>query len=809
VAVAVVDVQVRSSGAVNSLRQINSASKQAQGALQGLARAAAGLALVEFGRRSVQAAASLNDLNTRLKLLTSEYGEFERAQRLASEAAKQFGLSNREATEGVADIYARLRPLGISLSEISSTFKGFNVIAKLSGVSAAGASAAFTQLAQALGSGRLQGDEFRSIAEQVPGLLQAVAEETGKSVGELKEFASQGKLTSDILIRALQKVEKEGAGKIAKIVKESDVQRFKDLQNAVDELSTAFGQTLLPAVTPIVKVLTDLVRLFGQLPSPIRTTAVAVGLLAAAVRTFNGAVSLTLLGKLGTALATLAGVTNTLTTGFTVAGAAVTKTNLVITASTVAAGALKVALLALPWVAVAAGVGFFVSKIIEANNKQKELNETIKTGGREALEAALNTSLLAQAQAQQRIENLKASGRASGAALRNAKADLELQNANIRKIRDRLGILAEESELEFQKKKEEEEKLKNAGKRKDISKEQLRLEELLFAAQIKGDQQEQAYLEKLIRREQILSAEMKPRERIKAYLDSELQYSERIKQIRQEISDIMAGARITPSESSFDGSEASGIFTAKDARAQHLDTLKQKLQDLANPLEQIKAISSTIGDAFSQGIKGMVEGTVTARQALAGFFKSVADSFLNMATEIINAAIRMMAFQIISSLFPGAPKFSASSMVLPGLSGSLNVPGILPGISPAGALASGGTAIGGKSYLVGEKGPELFTPGRTGSVTPNSAIGGANIVVNVDAKGTQAQGNQPNSEQLGRLIGSAVQAELIKQKRPGGLLTQWPPFRQSRQLTAHKRVVSRASALLSLETATNSALPSG
>jgi hypothetical protein len=43
--------------------------------------------------------------------------------------------------------------------------------------------------------------------------------------------------------------------------------------------------------------------------------------------------------------------------------------------------------------------------------------------------------------------------------------------------------------------------------------------------------------------------------------------------------------------------------------------------------------------------------------------------------------------------------------------------------------------------------------------------------VNVDASGTQAQGNQPNAKLLGQAIGAAVQAELIKQKRPGGLLS--------------------------------------
>jgi len=48
--------------------------------------------------------------------------------------------------------------------------------------------------------------------------------------------------------------------------------------------------------------------------------------------------------------------------------------------------------------------------------------------------------------------------------------------------------------------------------------------------------------------------------------------------------------------------------------------------------------------------------------------------------------------------------------------------------------------------------------------------GGTSVVVNVDAKGTSVQGDGGRSEQLGRAISQAVQAELIKQKRPGGLL---------------------------------------
>jgi hypothetical protein len=60
-------------------------------------------------------------------------------------------------------------------------------------------------------------------------------------------------------------------------------------------------------------------------------------------------------------------------------------------------------------------------------------------------------------------------------------------------------------------------------------------------------------------------------------------------------------------------------------------------------------------------------------------------------------------------------------------------------------------------------------PGRSGSIIPNNALGG-NITVNVDATGTNVQGDGPNANKLGEALGAAVRAELLRQKRPGGLL---------------------------------------
>ena len=96
-----------------------------------------------------------------------------------------------------------------------------------------------------------------------------------------------------------------------------------------------------------------------------------------------------------------------------------------------------------------------------------------------------------------------------------------------------------------------------------------------------------------------------------------------------------------------------------------------------------------------------------------------------------------------------------------------------------GGRASGGPVRAGQTYLVGEKGPELLTMGSNrGFITPNNKIGGGgdnttNIVnVSVDASGSQVAGNNADAQQLGAVIGAAVQAQLIKEKRPGGLLTR-------------------------------------
>jgi phage-related minor tail protein len=88
-------------------------------------------------------------------------------------------------------------------------------------------------------------------------------------------------------------------------------------------------------------------------------------------------------------------------------------------------------------------------------------------------------------------------------------------------------------------------------------------------------------------------------------------------------------------------------------------------------------------------------------------------------------------------------------------------------------FANGGVMRDG---LMGEAGPEAILPlkrgrgGKLGVAMQGESGGSTNVTVNVDATGSRVEGDQAQGKQLGVVISAAVQAELVKQQRPGGLL---------------------------------------
>ena len=196
--------------------------------------------------------------------------------------------------------------------------------------------------------------------------------------------------------------------------------------------------------------------------------------------------------------------------------------------------------------------------------------------------------------------------------------------------------------------------------------------------------------------------------------------------------------------------------------------LLQKERQLADETAAaFERMSQSIATDISEGIKGMIRGTSTLNDILSNVLNKLADAAFNMAM-FGNMQGTLGGGGLFGSILGGLGSiFSPTPKPLGMVQGEF-----MPSMPQfRGAKAAGGPVKGGSGYLVGERGPELFTPGVSGMITPNHALGGStSVVVNVDASGTSVEGDQPNAEELGRLIGAVVQSELIKEKRPGGLL---------------------------------------
>jgi tape measure domain-containing protein len=222
--------------------------------------------------------------------------------------------------------------------------------------------------------------------------------------------------------------------------------------------------------------------------------------------------------------------------------------------------------------------------------------------------------------------------------------------------------------------------------------------------------------------------------------------------------------------------------------------LEEQLAAVTRLRDGYRGLADSIGGSFGQAFKGVISGSMTAREALAGFFQSVADSFLDMVAQMIAAWMRTMLLQGFQSLFGSVLGGMGGGFKFPGTTGlgtnfssaignSTGIPFQFAngGIAPGGfrAFASGGVVTGPTLGLVGEgRYNEAVIPLPDGKSVPVNLRGGSNgnngpvnVVVNVDAKGSTVEGDEDKANELGRAISAAVQSELIKQQRPGGMLS--------------------------------------
>jgi len=287
--VANIAINVDSTKAVSQLNAVDRAAdglssntSKLQQAFGGLNTALAGLGLGALIKDLTGVGIDADRTGKRIRNLADVNGESAKLLDLASRAAKGFGLSSLEAQKGVADLYGRLRPTGIGLKDIETVFFGVNKAALAAGLGTAETSGVFLQLSQALGSGALQGDELRSIMEQMPAVGQAVAKVMGVTVGEVKKLGSEGKITTEIMIKAAAELDK---------LAPPPPDAFKQFNAAMEDLRVELGENILPLLTPFVQLLLGVVKAFSAMPEPLQTVIVAIGLIATAILAIGSAVA--------------------------------------------------------------------------------------------------------------------------------------------------------------------------------------------------------------------------------------------------------------------------------------------------------------------------------------------------------------------------------------------------------------------------------------------------------------------------------------------------------------------------------------
>lgn len=185
-----------------------------------------------------------------------------------------------------------------------------------------------------------------------------------------------------------------------------------------------------------------------------------------------------------------------------------------------------------------------------------------------------------------------------------------------------------------------------------------------------------------------------------------------------------------------------GIFDA--AKIFKLQEGTKKLEEQNRVLDRQKELFTQIGDSIATGITDALTdaamGAKTLGEAAVGVLQ-------NIGRQLMQLGINTLLFNMFggaTGIFKNLPTFAA-----------------------------GGMPPVGRPSVVGEKGPEIFVPSSAGKIIPNDQLGGNvvnNVNISVDASGTNVESDNGQAEMLGKMLAGAVQEEIMKQQRAGGLL---------------------------------------
>lgn len=254
----------------------------------------------------------------------------------------------------------------------------------------------------------------------------------------------------------------------------------------------------------------------------------------------------------------------------------------------------------------------------------------------------------------------------------------------------------------------------------------------------------------------------------------EIQHQERLNKLQKMYADakrqiamsddINAPQRLQDLEDQRQAMERQINLLKQIAEAQRTDVIAGGINGFKKYAEEVGDFARTAEDMVVNAFRGMEDALVSFVQTGKLDFKSLANSII---ADLIRIQIQQTITQPLAQIFGSFNPFGGTK-TLPVSTGSVGQGLTLPPLG--GPKATGGTVSPNKSYLVGEKGAELFVPGQTGTIVPNDQMGGAGTVINQTINVTTGVQQTVRAEIMTLMpqIANATKAAVADAKMRGG-----------------------------------------
>ena len=697
-AVASVDIQVNSQGAVRNLNQVSAASKATASAVDGVKNAVTGL----VGAFTVASTlkfvfAKTAELETQTKSLQVLTGSVKEAKAIIQELQQLGAVTPFTSTE-LIDSAKRLNAFGVEGEKVVETTRR---LADVAGATGAELQGLVTAYGQVQAKGRLQGEELLQFQERGIALQGELRKMYGMTGDEFQKALSKGRISAEAVQVAIQRLTDAG-GKYANgaIAQSETLQgKFSTLTDGVEGLARTIGVVLTPALKAIF------------------TQAIQV------VDAINAALAA---GRGGGFARNLAGARASMSIGATSEGVDRIAKGIGQVSSQRNKSGIQQNIQALrEYQAVLQRVG----------SDDPNANRAVELQG--AILRKINENIAAQQQLDKAQKNVfKSTAIPALLGATGAGGGGRTKTAKVPKVKDFT------------------EQIANSTIMLGLARAQYDIEGKLLEARRAGNEPLAIAREA---QKQLLQINA---EAAKIKTDKEMPAAKR----KNELDMLAVQAATVSRQLAYD--IATAEQTANQTRLQGITAYLEKQYELNTAIQQQKALAESVSGTLGQGMTSVFDLLI---QGSDNWGKSLQQIASKVLVDIANQLIRIY---VIEQAVSAIKSFLSPSLPFGGGSGQIGGVGTLGPNYGIKQFANGGVPPVGRPSLVGERGPELFMPGIRGTVIPNGGFGGSstNVVVNVDASGSNVQGDQAQAKQLGVVVSAAVQAELVKQQRPGGLL---------------------------------------